>query len=283
MFRTFYTDVKNTFYNPEFYKTIPQKGFSHPFWLLVKLSFISAVVVVVSVIPFVVRFVSEVQQTSQTQYFPEGLEIVIEDGVATTNLPEEPYYIRSDRFGPALAPDKPRTVLMIDTKNDLTLEDISSEEAAFFVMRSAFAFKDKDQIRYFRYEDLFDKRVVINEENTTELVNKIVAELPFVSVLVGIFLLVLITVTGPFGWLFIALPLSLVALIVNYSRKLGLSYRDVFVMSMYALVPAMCVDIITDILFGLQSFSFLLTLAIFTVVLVWNTSPAGVPETTDAP
>lgn len=271
MFRRFYNDIKNTFYNPEFYKKIPNKGLSHPFWLFVKLSFVSAVVVVAMAVPFAVTFIQDAQKQAQTDYFPEELEIVIDEGIATTNLTEEPYSITSDIFDSELAPEEVETIVVINTKEELTLSDLAGEDAYVFVTRSGFVFRDQDELRFFNYDRIFEEEVVINKENVESLAVRVVDKLPLFAIVFVLIALIFLTLTSPFAWLIITAILSLITLVINKVRKLGYTYKNVYKLSMYAVIPAFVVDILTDILFGLASFSFLLTAAIFTVVLVWNT------------
>jgi len=273
MFTRFYHEIKNTFYNPEFYSNLPNIGLSRPFWLFVKLSFISSFVMVAVLVSLAIGFLDDIRAVTEKEYFPSELEIVINNGVATSNLAEEPYYIESNIFDSEILPEDTTHVIVINTKDDLTLSEIEDDEALLFMTKTSIVFKDDGKLRVFKYGEFFEKEVVINKTNTEAIVNKIVQKLPLVIFLGALFALVFITISSLFAWLILALILSLIAIVVNRVRELNLTYRDVYKMSMYATIPAIIIDIITDILFGLNSFSFLLTAAVFTLVLVWNTKP----------
>ena len=273
MITRLYQDIKNTFYNPEFYSQISRIGLSHPFWLFVKLSIISSIVVIAVLSPPVANFVKEARIAAEKEYFPSELEIVFNEGVATTNLTEEPYYISSEIFVDEPDVEGARNLVMINTREDLKLRELEDEEAFFIVSKTSFIFKDGEELRVFRYGDMFTEEIIINRDKVESIVNQFVQKLPVIIFFLSILFFIFLVFAGVSTMLVLSLILSLIAMIINKIRNLRLTYRNIYKLSMYALVPAIVIDIITDITHGLSSFSLLLTATIFTVVLVWNTQP----------
>jgi hypothetical protein len=273
MFKQFFTDVKNTFYNKDLYANVEKIGLAHPFWLFFKLSMISAVIVVLALLPTALGFVKDASTFTSRDYFPSELELTIKDGKATTNLTSEPYYVGNEILHEEYRFAESENLILINTKENLTLEDVSEENVFLIVSRSSFIFKDKDELRVMPYASIFEEEVVINKTNTEAFVNAIVDKLYIALTLISIFGVVFLTISNLFVWLAITLVLSLIAVVISKTRNLGLNYGGIYKISMYACVPAIIFDTLTDLTIGIMSFSFLVTVAIFTIVLVWNTQP----------
>ena len=141
--------IKSSIYDPAFYRGVLEKplrsSFAYFFSLAVLLSLISAVVFSFSAVPAAHSFLNSLGGKI-LNYYPDGLEVTIKDGRASTNV-REPYRLpvpdeikHSNNF----AGENPDTesLLVIDTKNEFTITQFESDKTLALLTRKAIVYKD---------------------------------------------------------------------------------------------------------------------------------------------
>lgn len=90
-----FAKIKDSIYNPEYYKDILQKPFSYSIKYFL---FFALIFALVFAIPVSLKLIDGIKNISENSpqlanYFPEELTIFIKDGKASTNV-QEPYFIK---------------------------------------------------------------------------------------------------------------------------------------------------------------------------------------------
>lgn len=119
--------IKNSIYNPKYYSEVITKPFSYSlkYYLVFALIFALAfsIVATIEFVP-IVNLLSE-QVTKLSEYFPEGLEITIKDGKASTNAPE-PYAVEMPANLKSTEKEGVKNLIVLDTREKFNLDTFSS-------------------------------------------------------------------------------------------------------------------------------------------------------------
>jgi hypothetical protein len=260
-----WNQLKNSFYNPEFYASVPnqslKKGLKFVFVL-------TAVSVVVFVLGLLVSIVPDIKSFSGHDFieknYPEELVINIKEGVASTNV-VEPYYIPSTL---EKGKNAQANLVVIDTKTDVSLSEITSYDSFVLLTKDHVVLNQPGrETRILPLKSI--KELTVSKETTQALVSKFTEFLPwFVAIatifgtFIGILFCFVITLIN-------LLWLSLVTLVVGKVRKIKLTYKQAYTVSLYAFAPVVVVDMISMIL-RMGSLSFWVTLVLFILVLALN-------------
>ena len=152
----FFKNIQRSIYDPEFYRGLLTKPFSYSLKYFVLFSLLIALVATIylsfSLLPKINDFLENVGPTV-LNYFPDDLKIVIEDGLASTNVPE-PYFLEIPFDIPEdikMRPDVPgygiENLLVIDTRFDeATLEQFSSYNTIMLLNRKTLMYYDENQV-----------------------------------------------------------------------------------------------------------------------------------------
>ena len=238
--------IKSSIYDRAFYRGLLQKPFKSSlgyfFSLVVLLSLISSVVFSFSAVPAAHSFLNSLGGKI-LDYYPDGLEVTIKDGHASTNV-EEPYRLPiPDEMKHAGNFTEENTgaenLLVIDTKAEFTVAQFESQKTLALLTRNEFIYKDKSQIRI----QSLDR--VPNTTITKELISQFVGKAQPVLNFIVFFLPVLIFLglgllySGLLTYLlFGALLVWLVAKI----KKIKISYGKAYQIALHAATAGILVD-----------------------------------------
>ncbi len=265
--KAFVSRLNDTFYNPSFYKQSiaepREKAMSLLFWVNVLAASVFAVTVLINLMPSMIDFA---KGNYVSEVYPDGLEVAIKGGEVSINEPV-PYYLPTPE---ALMEegDDMENLLVIDTTEDLSVDTIKSYNSLAVLTKDSLYFaKDENETRVFSLDESED--LTITEDKVISW-SKIAIKWAYVAIIP--LTLMMIGLVAGFSFVYyiiISFALTLIPLLIGKARKLPITYRSAYIVSLYALVPVVMIDIMTT-LFGLLTLPFWLVLIIFTGVVILN-------------
>ena len=267
-FKRFFGKIKDSIYNPSFYKSIPQSklesAFSYFFLLIFVLSIIQTLFLAFPIVKVITQLTNKDLPKAVSQ-FPEELQVKIKDGKASTNV-KEPYFVP--------LPKGTQT----DFKNFIVLDTITPYSEDSFKKYDTFALLTRDSLYYkadknqpIKSADLKSvKDLTIDRASLTALLNKYspLAKwiTPLLIILVG-FLLFLFYILRIFYAIFLGVAILLVSRIIQPSLTFGQSYK----VAIYAMTLGLLVEVVLTIispLIGIRGFPFMVTILSIVVFVV---------------
>ena len=264
-----FTKIKNSIYNPEYYKEVLQKPFSYSLKYFVLFSLLFALVFA---IVFTIKFVPVGKMLSDkapelANYFPQELTVTIKDGKASTNV-QEPYYIKMPENFKSSSNYQTNTyyngldnIIVINTKDKFDLDTFNSYKTLMLLTSNSMVYLNKD------------KQIAINSlsgaENLTLNREKIVAFINMVKpffvyiypfVFVGGYLVGLIVVSNKLIYLLFG---ALLIWVVAKIKGLKIGYKKSYQFGMHLVTFAVIVTSLLSLISPKLSFPFL-----FSVLLI---------------
>lgn len=278
--------IKDSIYNPEFYREIRNESFGRAFAYYYKLAFwialISAIVASFTISPKLNSFLDLVDEKVLTAY-PAGLEVTIKDGHASTNqvaptlipLPVTEIPAKIDSRDNQMPADL-ENFLVIDTTQPFTLEMFKNYHTVALLTADSLVSYDRGQAVTIRSLQNWPS-FVINQGNLTTWstsLNSVASRWLLPLVLVGIFLLVLFIATFALAYLLVA---SLLVYLVAIIRQNRLTYSQAYRVSMHAITLPVIISMLDLLLPSFTLPPFLFTLILLLVVAV-NLKPLPTPN-----
>jgi hypothetical protein len=263
--KAFWNNLRNSFYNPGFYSSIPQGKLSSGLKFVLFLTFLSIIIVTIK---FFVIGIPEVRKIRHNDFvektYPEGLVITIKEGLVSTNV-KEPYVVASESKS---SMDDPENLVVIDTNPEISLNTINSYNSLAVLTYDSLvlhqAGRETRIISLSRVKDL-----VIDKESTQVFVDKLIKFLPLAVLIGSIFGIPIIVLFCFFASIIPLILLALIPLLVARIKGWKIGYKDAFKISLYTLGPVIVVDTLTMIL-GIMTMSVWVTLIIITLISVFN-------------
>lgn len=281
LIKNFWGDLKGSFFNKGFYKSVPTRPFSKGMKFIVFLTLISTLVVG-AVISYVgVTALKGISlENIAAQYYPPQLVVTIKKGIASSNVPE-PFVIpvpqemktRSKNVHTNVNVEEYTNILVIDTRrtsSEISLGELEKYDSFAVLTKDALIARD-DGAKVIPLKGIDE--LVISKENVatwaTKLENFLWGAIPFL--IVGGFILG--TIFSFLWYLAAFLLLAFIPMLISrisgvISQKL--TYAQSYKVSMYAIAPVVVVSslwTIFSMLFGFMGFPFLLSLLFFIVVV----------------
>lgn len=240
---TFSNTLKKSLTNPGYYSDILSAPFSfslkYLFVLLFFIALIRGIVFSVAFIPTIPKIPGYVEESKQVirSLYPPGLTVTIKDGSLRTNV-DEPYYIPF----PARFNIKDMSLVAIDTK--ASVDSFKKYNTAFLVTKNALAYTDSAKKGSYTVYPFSDVKgfVIINREAYDRIANVILPYFKYYQMAISavfIFLLLVVPIFGSFfsisEVLLYLLVFTLVTHLISKFMKLGLSYSQVFHLSIHGL------------------------------------------------
>lgn len=266
----FFNTVKNSIYSPVFYKEIPKSSFWRAYGYFSLLILIFAIIRTIIFTPTVFNFrdMLKVWVEQGASYYPEELEVTLENGQARSNV-KEPYFIPVPG-GAQMFEDKPLSnLIVIDTVTPFSASAFNKYDTLVWLSKDAVFYKNNNEIRAADLTQIKDP-ITINKK----LVNDFVAMVVPWFVYVGPVLIALVFV-GLYifynSTLFYLLILSLGILLLSRIFKWGLSYGQSYKVGIYAITAGIFVNTgfsITEQWTTISSFPFLFSIITLSVVYI---------------
>lgn len=266
--KRFWYNIKNSFYNPEFYELVKEKRLSRGVWLLSGIFFIQMLVIAIIAVGaffiFVAKFPS---QELISDYYPEGVELTAKDNMFSSNV-EEPFVIPVPENFAGEPKEEFENILVIDTSEGLTLDDIRSYDSYAVITREGVAVRGSSgKIEALSLADAKIGDFTVTEQKVSEwadiainFAKAAIVPLAIVMIILGTTLL---TLWQMFALVFGALIVKLIA----YIKKTPLEYAKAYMVALYASVPVIIFNLLLTMIWPIP---FLLDLVLFVVVVAVN-------------
>lgn len=254
---SFLTTVKRSAFDISYYQQLVTKtffaGVKYLYLLLLICFFIGSVKSAITFIPKIPKMlpvISDIRNSIMNDY-PTELVITIKNGELKTNV-QEPYYI--DSFLRKITNLSPEYhFITIDTKANL--EDFVSYKTGILVTRTGIIHKDDSKAGYKVY--LFEKNYNFTMDKAVydKLVEKIGPILNYAPIIM-IVIFCISFIIGPFigagfaltGKLIYVLIMALIFLIIAKVLKKDLTYKKIYVLSLFGLTLPVIVETIQSYL-----------------------------------
>ncbi|HAT68760.1 MAG: hypothetical protein A2481_00985 [Candidatus Yonathbacteria bacterium RIFOXYC2_FULL_47_9] len=276
--KTLFETFKKSIYNPEFYRTAADVPLGDTIRYYMKVVFglalVATTIFAFILVPQGVRFMRDTAPSLVREQYPVELTIRIEKGIVSTNV-TEPYIIAGkNSTREVLKESGVENLLVIDTTEDFNTKTFDEYKTLALFTKSQIVTRNNSG-----RATIQDLRGVtdatIDQAMLLRWVEKIRSALVYV-VPVGIFVTIIILFLGYVVYL---VPLFLFALIpffLSKIRKIPLTYRGAYKMSIYAVVPGLALKTLLNII-GFFFVPVYLSLLVFMLIIFINMREAEQP------
>ncbi|MDD5152599.1 MAG: DUF1189 family protein [Candidatus Pacebacteria bacterium] len=269
--KTFLKIFKDSAYNPFFYTTIPsipaKKVFKDYFKIAVFLSFVMTLVFSAFLVPRGVSFVKDDAPMLVKEYYPSELEINIEKGQASANVPM-PYFIPAKHEGTPPANSQIENILVIDTENNFDTKKFDEYKTYALLTKTDLVTQDSSGSITIKSVNTLPSGV-INQDKLLSWVGKVDGALVYVVPVVILLMFVLFFL----GYSLYLIPLfffALITFLISWVKKAPtLTYGNAYKISMYAIVPSLVLKSFLNMV-GFLFVPPYLTLFVFLLVVSLN-------------
>ena len=263
--RKLWGDVKDSFYNPSFYATLPKRSIWQGVRFLFVLTLISITLLAVKLLVFAVP---DLRAAFESDYFarqyPDELVITVDKNVVSTNV-ATPYYIP---MAMETKEGDPKNLLVIDTSPDTSLETIMGYDAlAVLTHNSIVATEPDGQVRVVPISDI--DHFVMDEAKLVAFVAKMKMIIPFLIFVFALLGTAFVTFFSTLASLFTLLFLALIPLVVARVRGWKLRYSEAYRIGLYTLGPVIVIDTILMLL-GITMPSLSISIGIVVFICLLN-------------
>lgn len=271
---------QKSLYNPSFYRsvaTMPLKDALRAYVVMVGVfTLLATVVFSLLLIPRVSRFLDEGAGSLVDQYYPSGLEIHIEKGVASINA-SLPYFIPGKQSTlEMLSRDVPlKNLLVIDTRSDF--EKAQFEEYKTFALLTQRELVTRGERGRITIQSLSSfSNTTINTETLRHFIERARSWYPLVAV-GGVLALMVVLFAGYLLYLVPLFVFALIPFFIAWVKRSPLSYASAYKMSLYAVIPGLALKTLLN-MGGYFFVPAYLSLLIFMLVIVVNMQKRVVEE-----
>ena len=273
-----FKDIKNSVYSPQFYSHKKTESGSKAFWYFIKLSLIislcGTLLMSIVLIPALMFGLSQENITKIASYYPQDLEVVIKQGIASTNV-AEPYAIAiPSTFVPKNTPGTthiPKNIIVINTKATFDMTSFEAADAFAFLTKDSLIVRDdqKGKVTIQSLKEMPD--VQLNKAKITGWISmvptllKVIIPSLVVMIYVGLFLLIVISK------LFLISIAAILLFVAGKITKSQVTYSQWFKLGLYAVTPLIVIEIIA-LGFGIDLAWYVSMLVLLATVFV-NTRP----------
>ncbi len=232
----FFKDFLSSIYNPVNYPKYKNLSFWAVIWYLIRVVLVLSLFVTIflsfKVVP-VLSGLSSYLVNGVSQNFPAELKVDIKNGQVSTNVPE-PYFVPVPKdVDDKKAIDLGLTnFIVIDTKNDQSLEKFASYKTFLWVGRNSIMYQESNKKITIQPIGKMDFSV-----DRATVVKMLESLRPFIKMLTPIVIVFIFFGIASFkilGTLFYLLIISLVLLLICKLARWSYSYKEIYKMSIYA-------------------------------------------------
>ncbi len=282
--KRFWNNIKNSFYNPEFYSSLRHKRFWRAVLVLLGVSMISMLVICIMLTATVGGFLKSFSPDDfVSSYYPQGVELTAKDNQFHSNV-TEPFYISLPKDADGEM-EEFTNVVVIDTSDDLTLDQIEAYDAFVVVTKNGIAGTEENgRMRVISLKQANLGDFVINKNNAVTWAE---TALDFIKV-AAIPLLILLFIFGSLlitlGHMFVLLFAALVVKIIAAIKKIKMPYPNAYIVALFAIIPVLILNMIVNKFVPVPvSINLLLFIVIVSVNLKSTHTPAVAPAETITP
>jgi hypothetical protein len=247
----FIKDIKNSFFNPIFYRELFTKTPKEALKFYFKIVSISAIISFITITILFIsgyKFLTSSFFTEALNTYPEELEVNIIDGKVSTNV-TEPYFIPLPTKMDDLKKSGYENLVAIDTANteSLSIEGFKSYKALFLITKDSIIAEDnKGKVSVQSLENFAS--TTVNKVKVANLFESIRGMAPYMLavllVLGFIFNYVRITIFG----IVLTLVVTFIFFLTMKVRKEQFDFKKLFYVGLYAISGPMIMHMIASIL-----------------------------------
>lgn len=265
----FFSDLKNSIYNPAYYSEAGQKPLSYSlkYFLLfaLLLALVGTFALSFKVIPGI-KSVLNIVSEKILQYYPAELEIVIKDGKAETNV-QEPYFIpvpsewQGDSKMPAI-----ENILVIDTKSIFSIEGFQNYKTYCLLTETNIVCYDEDNaIKITSLSEFPD--ATLNKPLISSIFSKIQPFLKLAYPLIAIFIFMAVFSFYVFRLIYLLFG-ALVIWMVAYIKKAGIGYKKSYQLGVHLMTAPVIITAVINFFFPHFGFPFFFTILLAVMALL---------------
>lgn len=269
--------IRDSIYNPPFYKSIPQarleSALSYFFLLILVLSVIQTVFLAFPITKTVTQLTNK-DLPKAVSSFPQDLQVKIKEGKASTNV-KEPYSIPLPKSTQANF----KNFIVLDTTTPYSEDSFKKYDTFALLTRDSLYYRaDKNQpVKNINISNVKD--LTIDRASLTALLNKYSPlakwATPLIIIAIG-FLLFLFYILRLVYAIFLGLAILLVSRIIQPSLQTetsarGLTFGQSYKVAIYAMTLGLLVEVVLSIaspLVGVRGFPFMVTILSVIVFVV---------------
>lgn len=248
--KTIFETFRRSIYSPAFYKGVADETLSAGLRYYIKFSLFLALMMTlvlgIFLVPQGVVFLKERAPEVVKNYFPTGLTISIKKGEVSVNV-EEPYIVPGkDATLPLLKEQGLENMLIVDTKNDFDIKKFEAYKTFALLTKTEFVTQSpKGQITIKQLNEFPDSS--INQDWLLSWVEKVQSNMWYIVALgtLGTFIIIFL---GYALYLLVLLLFAFVPLCVGYLRKTPISYSTAYKISLYAILPAIVLKTLLNLM-----------------------------------
>lgn len=268
--KSIFETFKKSVYNPVFYQIVATAPLSEAFRYYIKFTLILSLVMTVALgvllVPQGIVFVKERAPELVKTYYPKELVVHIEKGIASANVPM-PYFVPLIGATGAATTTAMQNMLVIDTTQGF--DKTKFEEYKTYVLLTNTDIVTRNDNGQITIQSLrVVPPVTISQDVLLSWVINVQNYTGYI-VVIGIIITFIIMMLGYLMYLVLLLLLALIPKSIAYLKKTPLSYVSAYKMSLYAIIPALALKTLLNIL-GVFFLPAYFTLLVFTLVIAVN-------------
>ena len=235
----FFKNIKNSIYNPEYYSNLLNKPFSYSLKYFLLLSFVVSLLLTIvfsfSTLPKIKSFL-DIAGKKAIQYYPDELQITINNGKASTNV-NEPYFIKTPED---LKIKNIDNLVVIDTKNNFSLTEFENYKTLLLLTNNSLIYREKNNTKITIQSLKQIPNYTLNKPALLSFFNKVSPYLklvyPFFIILMLLFFFSALTLR-----LFYLLVAALLIWIVAKIKKINIGYSKSYQLGMHLMTLAIII------------------------------------------
>lgn len=277
--KTIFETFKKSIYNPIFYQNAVTTPLSDVVRYYIKFSLLLSVAMTIALsillIPAGVVFIKKFAPEMVKNYFPAEITITIEKGLTSVNV-KEPYIIPAKDGNQAILKEQGfLNMLVIDTKNNFDKKKF--EEYKTFALLTKTEIITQSSEGQITIQELRKMpNVSINQDLLLSWVEKVNSSIVYIVIL-GVIATFISMMLGYAAYFIVLLFFALIPFFVAYLKKMPLSYGGAYKMSLYAIVPALALKTLLNIL-GVFSVPAYFTFLVFLLIISLNMRETETPN-----
>lgn len=271
--------IKDSIYNPEFYKTEKDGSFKSALLYFSKITLIEALVITLAfsliLIPLTQKLLSDTTTNKIIEAFPADLVVTVKNGMASTNV-TEPYMVPFSKESREFAEKNPEVYknnplpengLIIDTKSPLNLDLVTSNKTSSLLTKEYLVVKNNtgkitvQPLKTFPNMELSKTKIAGWIESAKPYFK---FAIPFLTLISFFIVLGISLVTS----LILIATMSFVIWIVLKIQKRPMSYKQIFKLGFYVITSVILLNILLAV--AGSGAIWILSVAVFLVIFFIN-------------
>ena len=258
--------IRSTLYDPAFYMQVKKRGIEAPIKLYAIVVSVGMTIIAIALYASVVPLAFSNTLDNLQAAYPDVLVVTLAGGELSINQ-QTPYYVKN-----TVIPRGPENLVVFDI--DDTLKGSAKDNAAFFFVKKTYVVAGDDGEERVRSFPDHVGTTTIAKSDVTEMVEKVRPYFKSAVLIGGLFLAVLLTLMGTLAIVIVHVVYTTVPALLVYLlsliRKERLTYKESYVVAMYATIPVVIAVFLVSRVVPLPPFTY--TFLVLLVAII-NLSP----------